>query len=322
VSEWHRQLEGYLALRRAMGFKLERHAKLLGQFVDYLAVQHVATLTVEHALAWASAPHSADVRWWAARLSMVRGFAGYLHALDPAHQIPPPGLLPQRARRAVPYLYADREISALITAAGELALPLRAATYQTLVGLLAATGMRVGEAIRLDREDFDAQAGVLTVRGAKFGKSRQLPLHATTTARLGDYLELRDRLCSRPSTTALLLSARGYRLRYERLWETFHRLVGQAGLQPRSPGCVPRIHDLRHTFAVTTLLGWYRDGADVPALLPRLSTYLGHADPKHTYWYLSAAPELHALAADRLDSHDRHDRHDGANRPVRREEPR
>jgi integrase/recombinase XerD len=321
VSKWHRQLEDYLALRRAMGFKLERHAQLLGQFVDYLAAQHVAALTVEHALAWASAPGSADVRWWAARLSMVRGFAGYLHALDPGHQIPPPGLLPHRARRVVPYLYTDHEINALITAATALALPLRAATYQTLVGLLAVTGMRVGEAIRLDRADFDAQAGVLTVRGAKFGKSRQLPLHPTTTARLGAYLDLRDRLCSRPVTAALLLSTRGHRLRYERLWQTFHRLVGQAGLQPRAPGCVPRIHDLRHTFAVTTLLGWYRDGADVPALLPRLSTYLGHADPKHTYWYLSAAPELLALAAARLDNH-HSEGHDDDDRPVRREELR
>jgi integrase/recombinase XerD len=314
VSEWHRQLGDYLALRRGMGFKLERHAKLLGQFVDYLAAQHVTTLTVEHALAWASAPRSADVRWWAARLSVVRGFAVYLHGLDRAHQVPPRGLWPYRAHRAVPYLYGDDEVSALIAAAAALRIPLRVATYQSLVGLLAVTGMRVGEAIGLDREDLDINAGVLTVRGAKFGKSRQLPLHPSTAAHLGDYLDLRDRLCPRPSTTALLLSTRGYRLRYERVWTTFHRLLTHAGLQPRSPGCVPRIHDLRHTFAVNTLLDWYRDGADVPALLPRLSTYLGHTDPKHTYWYLSAAPELLALAAERLESRDE--------RPGRREEPR
>lgn len=315
MSEWHRRLEDYLALRRAMGFKLERHAELLGQLGDYLTARHVAVLTVEHAVAWATAPQDADARWWAARLSMVRGFAGYLHALDPAHEVPPPGLLPYRSRRVVPYLYTDGEISALLAAAGGLALPLRAATYQTLVGLLAVTGMRVGEAIGLDREDFDAAAGVLTVRGAKFGKSRQLPLHPTSNAQLGDYLRLRDRLCPHPSTTALLLTARGYRLRYERVWTTFHRLV-QVGLQPPVPGRGPRIHDLRHTFAVSTLLRWYRDGADVPALLPQLSTYLGHTDPKHTYWYLSAAPELLALAADRLDRH--HD-HDDADLAPRRE---
>jgi integrase/recombinase XerD len=301
VSELHRQLQDYLTLRRAMGFKMGRHAKLLGQFVDDLAARKVTILSVEHALAWASAPSSAELRWWAARLSMVRGFATYLHALDPAHQIPPRGLLPHRARRAVPYLYTEREIIALMQAAGALSIPLRAATYQTLIGVLAATGMRIGEAIRLDREDFDDQTGLLTVRVGKFGKSRQLPLHPTTTARLRGYLDLRGQLLPNPHTAALLLSSRGYRLRYQRVWETFHRLIGQAELAPRSPGCTPRIHDLRHTFAVTTLLGWYRNGADVPALLPRLSTYLGHTDPKHTYWYLSAAPELLALAANRLD---------------------
>jgi integrase/recombinase XerD len=163
--------------------------------------------------------------------------------------------------------------------------------------------MRVGEAIRLDRADWDAALGVLTVRDTKFGKSRQLPLHPTATAGLRDYLRLREGLLPSPSTPALLLSTRGFRLRYERVWETFHRMVGQAGLTPRSPVSTPRIHDLRHTFAVATLLDCYRDGADVQAMLPRLSTYLGHADPKHTYWYLSATPELLALATSRLDAH-------------------
>ncbi|MBA2694472.1 MAG: tyrosine-type recombinase/integrase [Actinobacteria bacterium] len=304
MSGLHRQLQDYLAIRRAMGFKMERHAKLLGQFVDFLAAREAATLTIEHALAWASAPSGADPRWWAARLSVVRGFAVYLHALDPVHQVPPRGLMPSSSRRTVvPYLYTDPEIAALIHAAGELSGPLRAATYQTLIRLLAVTGMRVGEAIGLDREDLDDEFGLLTMRGAKFGKSRQLPLHPSAVVGLGDYLDLRDRLQPDPWTSALLVSTRGCRLRYNRVWEIFHRLVGQAELEPRSPGCTPRIHDLRHTFAVTSLLGWYRDGADVTAMLPRLSTYLGHTDPKHTYWYLSAAPELLALAADRLAAH-------------------
>lgn len=304
MSGLHRQLQEYLTIRRAMGFKLERHERLLGQFTDHLAAHDAATLTIEQALAWACAPSGADPRWWAARLSTVRGFAVHLHALDPAHQVPPPGLIPADARRTVvPYLYTDPEIAALVQAAGELSGPLRAATYQTLIRLLAVTGMRVGEAIGLDREDLDQELGLLRVHETKFGKSRQLPLHPTSVTGLRDYLELLDRLQPEPPTSALLLSTRGFRLRYQRLWETYHQLVGQAGLTPRSPGCTPRIHDLRHTFAVTTLLGWYRDGADVPAMLPRLSTYLGHADPKHTYWYLSAAPELLALAADRLAAH-------------------
>jgi integrase len=246
VSGLHRQLQDYLAIRRAMGFTMERHAKLLGQFADHLAARNAATLTIEHALAWAGAPSAADPRWWAARLSMVRGFAVYLHALDPAHQVPPRGLISGGPRRTVPYLYTDPEIAALVHAAGELLGPLRAATYQTLIRLLAVTGMRVGEAIGLDREDLDEEAGLLTMHGTKFGKSRQLPLHPSAITGLRDYLDLRDRLLPDPRTSALLLSTRGFRLRYERLWETFHRLVGQADLTPRSPGCTPWIHDLRH----------------------------------------------------------------------------
>ncbi|WP_327341320.1 tyrosine-type recombinase/integrase [Streptomyces europaeiscabiei] len=303
MSALHRRLQEYLAVRRAMGFKMERHEKLLTQFTDYLAAHRTSTLPIEHALAWATLPSSADPRWWAARLSMVRGFAVHLRALDPAHQVPPSGLIPHGSRRTVPHLYTGQEINALIRAAGQLSFPLRAGTYQTLIRLLASTGMRVGEAIRLDCEDLDDKLGVLTVRGTKFGKSRQLPLHPTTTAGLQEYLRLRDRLLPQPHTSALLLSTRGFRLRCERVWDTFHRVLGQAELTPRSPASPPRIHDLRHTFAVTTLLDWYRDRADVQAMLPRLSTYLGHADPKHTYWYLSAAPELLALAADRLDAH-------------------
>ena len=304
MSPLHQRLADYLAIRRAMGFKMERHEKLLAQFVDYLTVNDAGTVTLEDALAWATSPTTSDPRWWAARLSMVRGFAVHLHALDPAHQVPPPGLIRHRTRRTVPHLYTDDEVTALVRAAGQLpGSPLRAATYQTLVRLLAVTGMRVGEAIRLDRQDWDGGLGLLTVRHTKFGKSRQLPMHPTSTAGLQDYLDLRDHLLPHAHTDALLLSTQGFRLRYNRVSDTFHRLLGPSGVTPRPSATRPRIHDLRHTFAVASLLDWYRNGADVPAMLPRLSTYLGHADPKHTYWYLSAAPELLALAADRLDAH-------------------
>jgi integrase/recombinase XerD len=220
------------------------------------------------------------------------------------HQVPPLGLLPRSSRRTVvPHLYTDQEITALIRTAGELSGPLRAATYQTLIRLLAVTGMRVGEAIGLDRENLDEQAGLLTIHGAKFGKSRQLPLHPSAVVGLRGYLDLGDRLRPERRTSAPLVSTRGCRLRYNRVWTIFHRLLVEAELTPRASGPAPRIHDLRHSFAVTCLLGWYRDGADAAAMLPRLSTYLGHTDPKHTYWYLSAAPELLALAADRLAAH-------------------
>jgi len=193
--------------------------------------------------------------------------------------------------------------AALIAAAARLRFPLRTATYQTLIGLLAVAGMRVGEAIRLDRPDADLHAGVLTIRQSKFGKSRLIPLHPSTTGALTRYAALRDEHHPRPAAPALFLSTAGTRLLHSNVGTTFSKLTAQAGLARRSAACRPRIHDVRHSFAVATVLGWYRDGADVAAMMPRLSTYLGHTDPKHTYWYLSAAPELMALAGDRLHAH-------------------
>jgi integrase/recombinase XerD len=216
--------------------------------------------------------------------------------------VPPGRLIPHGGHGIVPYLYTDEEIAALAREAGRLSGRLRAATFQTLIRLLAVTGMRVGEAIRLDRGDYDPAAGVLTVRDTKFGKSRHLPLHPTAVTGLDEYLLLLDEIMPAPASPALLLTARGCRLRYERTWETFHAVTVSAGLKPRSPACRPRIHDLRHSMAVATLLGWHRSGADVEAMMPRLSAYLGHADPRHTYAYMSAAPELLALAAGKLQA--------------------
>jgi integrase len=302
MSSLHGKLEEYLAVRKAMGFKMERHEKLLGQYIGFLDAGGETVVTIENAVAWAVLPADARTRWHALRLSMVRGFAAWLNAADPAHQVPPGGMIPYGGRGIVPYLYTDEEITALVREAGRLSGRLRAATFQTLVRLLAVTGMRVGEAIRLDRGDYDAAAGVLTVRDTKFGKSRHLPLHPTAVTGLNEYLRLRDETMPAPPSPALLLTARGCRLRYERTWETFHALTVSAGLKPRSTACRPRIHDLRHSMAVATLLAWHRSGADVQAMMPRLSAYLGHADPRHTYSYMSAAPELLALAAARLQA--------------------
>jgi integrase len=302
VSPLRQVLEDYLCIRRAMGFGLDQAQKLLGQFITYLEQHDADTVTVEHALAWATLPADAAPRWWAHRLSTVRPFAAYLQTLDPSAEVPPAGLIPAGPRRATPYLYSDTDIDAIVAAAATLRHPLRAATVQAVVRLLAASGMRVGEVIRLDLDDLDIRDGLLTVRQTKFGKTRIVPLHPSSTAALRDYLRLRDELRRAPASPALFVSTAGTRLRYNGLWGTFHRLVEQVGLTARSGSCRPRIHDLRHGFAVRTLLDWYRDGVDVMAWLPRLSTYLGHTDPKHTYWYLSAAPELLQLAARRLDA--------------------
>jgi integrase/recombinase XerD len=302
MSPLRQALAGYLAVRRALGYKLARPEKLLAQFIAYLEDQDATTVTTEHALAWATQP-AGDQSWHACRMTAVRGFATYLRTVDPAAEVPPAGLVPWKPCRATPYLYSDADVAALIAAAAKLRFPLRTATYQTLIGLLAVTGMRVGEVIRLDRPDADLDGGVLTVRESKFGKSRLVPLHPTTTAALRGYLRLRDQLHPHPSTAAMFISSAGTRLLYCNVHSTFQQLAREAGLQPRSASCRPRIHDLRHSFAVGSLLDAYSSGQDGQARLALLSTYLGHVDPAATYWYLSAAPELLALAGQRLERH-------------------
>lgn len=300
MSPLEAQLADYLRIRRALGFKLERAEKLLAQYLEHLDRHGEEHVTVDNALGWATMPAAGSASWWASRLSVVRGFASYLHALDPTHEVPPADTLARRPRRAIPYLYSDREIAALIAATAALRGQLRRATYRTLIGLLAVTGMRVGEAIRLDRPDLDPRHGVLTVRESKFGKSRELPLHPSTVAALGRYLRVREAHHHAHVSDALLISPAGTRLIYCNVHATFRQLRRDAGLQPRSPACRPRIHDIRHAFAVRTLLDWYRAGVEVQPRLPLLSTYLGHVHPRHTYWYLSAAPELLAIAGQRL----------------------
>jgi integrase len=210
-------------------------------------------------------------------------------------------LLPRRRRRANPYLYTDGEIAALMAAAETLRFPLRQATYRTLIGLLATTGMRIGELIALDSDDLDRPGRCLLVHNAKFGDTRLLPLHQTTIDALGSYIEVRDRHRPRPKTAALFVSTAGTRLAYANVLTTFHQLVRVAGLEPRAERCRPRIHDFRHRMVVVTLIDWYRAGVDVAVRLPALSTYLGHSSPSFTYWYVSSAPELLALAAARVD---------------------
>jgi len=303
MSRLREILADYLAVRRALGYKLERAEKLLVQFLTYLEDLKEERVTTETALKWATLPTDAHPSWLSYRLSIVRGFAIHLRTIYPATEVPPTALLPWRPCRATPYLYSEQEVIALMAAAATLRTSYRVATYQTLIGLLAVTGMRVGEAIGLDCGDFDATNGLVIVHRGKFGKSRQLPLHPSTVDTLRDYLRRSDRAPSAASTPALLVSTAGTRLLYTNTQCTFRQLVCRAGLKPRSAACRPRLHDLRHPFAVRTVLDGYRDDADVGARLPLLSTYLGHVDPGKTYWYLSAAPELLALAGGRLERH-------------------
>jgi integrase/recombinase XerD len=301
VSELRATVDDYLTIRRALGFKLEEPSRLLPRFVEFLEQAGASTVTTELAVVWAKQPPDAHPNEWGRRMSMVRCFARHLQTLDPRTEVPPPDLLPMAPRRATPYLYSEADIAALMKAAAALPSPLRAATFATVIGLLAVTGMRIGEALRLNRDDLDEANGLLTIHNSKFGKSREVPLHPSTVEALQAYARTRDELFPRPTTTSFFVSTTGTRFIYNVFHLTFLELVRQAGLQPRSASCRPRPHDLRHTFAVRTLLGWYRAGLDVEAQMPLLSTYLGHFEPHNTYWYLSATPELLALAGQRLE---------------------
>jgi integrase/recombinase XerD len=291
----------YLTIRRALGFKLVEHERLLNNFASFLEQADAGTITTELALTWASRTRGTE-GWKAARLSVIRGFAGYLRTIDPATEIPPTGILIHRKHYAIPYLYSEEEIGRLLAEAAALRPPLRAATYYTLLGLLAVTGMRIGEALRLDRDDIDLDAGVLTIRLTKFGKSRQLPLHPSTVQALARHDRQRDELCPRPRGPSFFVSTRGNRPDKSAVQYVFRGLRRRAGIERPRGSPQPRLHDIRHAFAVQTLLDWHRSGVDVQARMLWLSTYLGHTEPSDTYRYLTAAPELLALAAKRLEA--------------------
>jgi integrase len=291
----------YLAVRRSLGFRLERAGRLLGQFLDHLDATGQTRISSEAALAWASLPGGGPGSNWAGqRLSVVRGLARWAHSHDPGHELIAPDLLPTRVRRANPYLYSPEDVAALIAATQTLRTPLRRATYATLVGLLSVTGMRLSEVINLDRADIDPQAGTLLIRNTKFGKTRQVITHPSTLAALTDYQRLRDLTCPATATPALLVSTAGTRLLPGNVRWTFRRLVGVAGLEPRGTAR-PRIHDLRHSFAVNAMRDAYANGQDGQSRMALICTWLGHVHPKDTYWYLSASPDLMALAGDRLE---------------------
>jgi integrase len=301
VSAIRRAAEDYLRTRRALGYRLEVQGWMLREFVSYLEQAGASTVTIEHAVGWATRPAGADPGYWSDRLSVARQFARHLQIIDSSCEVPPTRLLPVRRRRAIPYLYTPDEVTALMHAAHRLRGPLHAATHQTLIGLLAVTGMRPGEAIGLDRDDVDARHGLLRIIDSKFAKSREVALDETSIEALDAYGRLRDEHCPRPRCEAFFVSTAGTRLFLSCVHRVFARLVTTAGLMARSPRCRPRMHDFRHSFAVRTLLGWHAAGVDVRARLPWLSTYMGHASPASTYYYLSAAPELLALAAQRLE---------------------
>jgi integrase/recombinase XerD len=285
----------YLAVRRAVGYKLDGVDRVLSDFVAHLHANGIATLTVNCAVEWVTATGSGSSP--GRRLTIIRGFARYLQALDPAHQVPPTRILPIKKSRPVPYLYSHDDITALMGAAGTLEPAHWALTVETIIGILWVTGMRIGEVLRLNVGDLNTANDVLTVWLSKFAKSRHVPLAPSAIAALTRYRALQR---DDDPTAAMFITPNGNRVAHSRFARAFAVLLTDTGIVTVN-GRPPRIHDVRHSFAVTTLLGWYHTGADVHPLLPRLSTYLGHVEPASTYWYLSAAPELMSLAAQRLE---------------------
>jgi integrase len=306
VSALEQALADYLRLRHSLGHEMAEAGRLLPGLVAYLDARGLPTVTIEAALGWAQqAPKSPAGRVTTIgprRMTAARGFARYLSGIDARTEVPPLGLMPRRGPWRQPFIYTSADIGALLGAARRrIVSPLRVATCQTLIGLLAASGLRIGEAIKLDRGDVDWAQGVLLIRESKFGKSRLEPLHPSCMQALADYARLRDRLQPEAAEPAFVTSLNRKRLLYAVVQLTFRQLIDDAGIGAGAPW-PPRLHDLRHSFAVRTLPGWYRTGQDVQAKIPSLSTYLGHREPASTYWYLSAAPELPALAAARQDT--------------------
>jgi integrase/recombinase XerD len=301
MSALSEHVEQYLRARRALGVKLERHGRLLPQLVAYLEAAGVSTVTRELAISWAKLPAGVHPRHWAARLSIARGFAAYLQTIDPATEVPPAGVFATHYQRPTPYLWSADDVSRLLDATGALRPALKAASYEALFGLLAVTGMRLGEAISLEPGDVDLDRGVITIRTqtAKLERARLVPLHPTTVQALTRYANTRARLCPKPRSNAFLLSGVGTRLDRSAVAKTLRTLTTGLGL--RSDTVHPTAHQLRHSFAIRTLIDCQRSGALIDERIAVLSTYLGHVSPAETYWYLTATPELMALAADRLD---------------------
>jgi integrase/recombinase XerD len=293
-------LADYLQIRRQLGFELKRAGQELTGFVAFLEQQGAERITSELALRWACQPGASE-RYHSLRLGMIRGFAQYLSTLDPDSEIPPAGLLSGRLIRTTPYLYCEREITELMVAAGTLTPTLKAATYRTVIGLLAVSGIRIGEALALDHDDVSLDDGMLRLRVAKQHKQRLVPLHETTTSALHEYARVRGRAFPQPETAAFFLGATGTRICGSVFDKVFRTLLRQVRPQPGAQQAHRRVHDLRHTFAVQTLRRWHRAGVDVDRAMPQLSTYLGHIDPHSSFWYLHAAPELMRPVARKLE---------------------
>src|ERR1019366_584622 len=300
MNRLKRAVRHYLSLRRGLGYKLADASGLLTEFVAFLQAQGADHITIPLALQWAQRKSNRPAAW-AHRLTCIRGFARYWSAFNPQTQIPPYNLLPYRPSRACPYLYTDKQVGQLLKAAQQMG-GLPGSTYYCLLGLLSVTGLRMGEVLNLKTKDVDLDRAVLVIVGAKFGKTRLVPIHASTQKALTKYVRERDRAFGE-SLSYFFVSRRGHRLDGGQVRRTFYRLSRKIGIRGPTASHGPRLHDFRHRFAAETLLRWYRSGQDVERRLPVLSTYLGHGHVSDTYWYLTICPELMGVVVNRLESY-------------------
>jgi integrase len=300
-------LAQYITVRRTLGSSFKEPAGSLGRFVDFVEENGSEFITVELALKWATQSPLVQRATWSRRLTQVRGFATWISAVDLRNEIPPQRLLNIGHRRGQPYIYSDEEVRKLMGQAATLPSPsgLRAHTYVTLIGLLASTGLRPGEAIALDKSDVELKDGILSVRDSKHGKSRFVPVEDSVRDALTRYARLRDTRGPSDQDKAFLVSERGWRLKGDSTRRTFAKMSAAIGLRECLPrpgiGRGPRLQDFRHTFATKRIIEWYRAGLDIDREIPKLSTYLGHSGTAATYWYIQAVPELLQLATERYD---------------------
>lgn len=299
------ELVRYLTVRRSLGYKLGTAERILRRFIEFADAEGATYVTTDLFLRWQEVFGEAGQQTWAARFGMVRLFAQWLHGLDPAHEVPPRGLVPSRQRRKRPYIYSEAEIAAIVEEAARLPsiYGIRGHTCSTLLGLIAVTGLRISEALGLDTGDVDLDGGVLRIRCGKLGKERLIPLSGSVVERLRAYASERDRLLSL-TPEPFFVACGGDRFGDCSARYNFALICQRIDLrhpqQYGRHGRGPRIHDLRHSFAARTIIGWYRSGKDPAHEMIKLTTYLGHVSPDHTYWYIEAVPELLELASARI----------------------
>lgn len=302
----HNELERYLFIRRGLGYKLNTAERILRRFIEFMGQEGETYISTRCFLQWKKVFGHANTQTWSRRLGIIRIFARWMHGIDPRHEVPPHSLIPCQSHRSRPYIYSEEEIRMIVETAAELTSRngIRPLTYSMLFGLIAVTGMRISEAVSLNVADVDLTAGIVAVRKGKLEKERLLPVSMGTAKRLAAYALERDRLNGSPPT-AFFISDHGKRLDDCAARYNFAIVCQRIGLRPPQKffrhGRGPRIHDLRHTFAVRTLLNWYRSGKDPAREMIKLVTYLGHENPAHTYWYIEAVPELLELASRRAE---------------------